>query len=90
VAMGREGLRLDADGRTLLSTDAPVVLRKLEVGEAHLACETHSERVMVLRLQHPAPLGGLEVDGVPRPLGGSGIELSPGIHSIRAMGTGAG
>ena len=90
VAMGREGLRLDADGRTLLSTDAPVVLRKLEIEGEHLTCETHSERVTVLRLQYPAPLGALEVDGAPRPVEDSGIELSPGIHTIRATATGAG
>jgi len=90
VAMGPEGLRMDSDGRTLLSADAPVVLRRLEIGEGQLVCETHSEQVVILRLQVPVSLEGLEVDGSRRPVEGSGIELSPGIHTIRATATGAG
>jgi hypothetical protein len=85
VSMGPGGLRLDADGRTLLASDAPVVLRNLDLGEDHLACDTYSSRPVVLRLQHPAPPGRLVVDGAERAPGASGIELFAGIHTIRAV-----
>jgi neutral trehalase len=84
VAMGPAGLRLDVDGRTLLSTDAPVVLRRLEVGEGEISLETRSNRPIILRLMHPTPLGTLSVDGRDRTPGAGGIALTPGIHTVRA------
>jgi putative isomerase len=87
VAMGPAGLRLDANDRTLLTSDAPVVLRKLEVEEGRLSCETHSTLPLVLQLRHPAPSRAVEVDGARAAETGQGIELSPGIHTIRAVGS---
>lgn len=87
VAMGPGGLRLDADGRTLLASDAPVVLRHVDVAPEHLSFEAHSVLPVVFRLQHPAPFGAVEIDGVPTTRGGEAIELPPGIHTIRAMGS---
>ncbi len=83
VAMGPAGMRLDADGRTLLSTDAPVVLRGLEVGEGEMTFETRSRRPVTLRLRHPAPLGRVSVDGstAADPVA---VDLPPGTHTIRA------
>jgi neutral trehalase len=87
VAMGPSGLRLDADDRTLLTSDAPVVLRRLEVEGGRLSCETHSTFPLVLQLRHPAANRTVEVDGARASGTGEGIELSPGIHTIRAVGS---
>jgi neutral trehalase len=86
VAMGPEGMRLDADGRTVLASDAPVVLRKLELGGDHMGFETHSAVSVALRLEHPTPVRQLEVDGAEVPGGGRSVELSPGVHTVRAVG----
>ncbi|MGW8266893.1 MAG: amylo-alpha-1,6-glucosidase [Longimicrobiales bacterium] len=87
VAMGPGGLRLDADDRTLLTSSAPVVLRRLEVEAGRLTCETHSTLPLTIRLRHPTPLGEVDVDGAPAEREGEAIELSPGIHTIRAVGS---
>jgi len=87
VAMGPNGLRLDADGRTLLATDAPAVLRKMEVAQDWMAFELRSARTLTLRLLHPAPLGEVSVDGRPGIGGGEGLELPAGTHTIRASAT---
>lgn len=86
VAMGPSGLRLDADDRTLLSTDAPVVLRRLEVEDREISFETRSTRSLRLRIRHPAPPGAVSVDGEATPLEAGGVDLTPGAHIVRASG----
>jgi len=88
VAMGPEGLRLDADGRTILASDAPLVLRRLEVGEGILACQTHSDGPVRIRVEHITEPRQIWMDQklvVPR---SEWIDLSPGTHELRiAKGT---
>ena len=87
VAMGPEGIRLDADGRTVLASNAPVVLRKVALEQDRLTFETHSIEPLVLHLQHPAPVRQVDVDGAPASGTGDGIELPPGFHTVWAVGS---
>ncbi len=85
VAMGPDGLRVDADSRTLLATDAPVVLRNLEIEEGRMTFRTNSSDPLRLRLEYPTPTRLVEVDGQPWPGGGESIPLEPGGHSVSAV-----
>jgi hypothetical protein len=80
-------MRLDADGRTVLASDAPVVLRNLELGGGHMGFDTHSVAPVTLRLEHPTSVRQLEVDGVEQPGEGSSVQLSPGVHTVRVLGS---
>jgi hypothetical protein len=81
--MGPGGLRLDADGRTLLATDAPVVLRKLAVGEGELSCEAHSTEGARLRVQHVPEPRRIQVGGDVVAGEGGWIRLPPGRQRVR-------
>jgi len=84
VAMGPDGLRLDADGRTILASSAPLVLRRLEVDDGRLVFETHSSLPVQLRLEHPTPTRVIQVDGTPQVGRGDSVQLDPGLHHVFA------
>jgi len=88
VAMAPGGLRLDRDGRTVLASDAPVVLRNLEITEGSLTCRTHSTAPVVLRVEHPAAPRKVEVDGEIRSPGQPGIPIAPGEHQLKVTEVG--
>ncbi len=83
VAMGPEGLRLDADGRTLLATDAPAVLRNLLVEEGSLSCRIHAATPLSLRAEHPAAPTRVEMDGEEMPARARRVPLPAGHHTLR-------
>jgi hypothetical protein len=83
VAMGAEGLRLYAEGRIVLSSTAPLVLRNLEVNETALSCRTHSARAAELRMEHPAGTFSARLDGEDLQVRDRRVPLPPGRHSLR-------
>ena len=82
MAMGPQGLRLDADDRTLLDSDAPIVLRRVEVEDGRFAFETHSSHPVQVRLEHPTPSRLVTVDGLAVAGGGESVILAPGHHRV--------
>jgi glycogen debranching enzyme len=86
VAMGPAGLRLDADGRTLLASDAPMVLRNLEVGEGSLSCRVHTGSPLVLRIEHPPAPRRVTLDATTLDASSRWIRIPPGAHTLQVGG----
>lgn len=86
VAMGPQGLRLDADGRTLLASDAPVVLRNLELGEGSMAFQSQTHQFVRIRVEHVSDPRTLMVDGDRVTSRHPWIHLEPGPHRVRVEG----
>jgi neutral trehalase len=83
VAMGPDGLRLDAEGRTVLASSVPLVLRELDLKEDTLSCRIHSARAGELRLEHPVPPFSVQLNGEDWPIRDQRIQLPPGRHLLR-------
>jgi hypothetical protein len=83
VAMGPGGLRLDADGRTVLATDAPAVLRNLDLGDRSLSCRIHATGPVRPRAEHPLLPRRIEVDDKSTTPEGPWIRVPPGWHTLR-------
>jgi len=84
VAMGPVGLRLDVDGRTLLASDAPVVLRNLEIDGESLAFQSHAPGPVGIRLEAGAGSGAVRLDGHLVETRDSWISIPPGVHRLEA------
>lgn len=82
VAMAPGGLRVDADGRTVLATDAPAVLRNLEVGDGFLSCRIHTLAPLGFRVEQPTPPRRIEVDHQQQAPQGAWIRIAPGWHTL--------
>ena len=83
VALTPQGLRLDADGRTVLASDAPVVLRGLEATEGLVEFQAHSTGPVGIRVEHVPEPRSVRVDGVPVTPKGVWIRLEAGNHRVR-------
>jgi len=88
VVMGPEGLRIHADGRTLLASSAPLVVRNLMVDEGILSCRTYSPRPQEVRVEHPVGASKVLLDGVEAPLRDRRFTLPFGRHSLLVPGSG--
>jgi hypothetical protein len=83
VAMSPAGIRLDADGRTILASDAPVVLRNLEITEGSLSCRVRTLHPTELRFEHPPIPRSVELDGDPVATPGPAVRVGAGTHLLR-------
>ena len=86
VALGPDGLRVDADGKTLLASDAPVVLRNLELGEGSISFRSRASGPVMLRVEHVQAPRHLWVDGERLTRGDPWIRLDTGIHQVKIRG----
>jgi hypothetical protein len=82
VAMGPEGLRVSVEGKVVLVSSAPLVLRNLEVEAGHLSCAIHSREAMDLRVEHPVRMGEVMVDGERTPVRNRSFRLPEGHHTV--------
>jgi hypothetical protein len=82
VAMGPEGLRLDVDGRTVLGTDSPVVLRNLEVATGLVRCRTRAPHVVRMRVEHVPPPRRVGLDGETTITENRWISIPAGTHEL--------
>ena len=85
VALSPDGLRLDRSGRTILASDAPVVLRHLEVEDGLLSCRTHAPREVKLRVDHVPTPRRIQLDSRPVTPDATWIPLPPGKHELRVQ-----
>jgi len=83
VTLGPRGLRLSMEGRILLSTGEPVVLRNLQVDGEGLSFNIHAPRATGLRVEHPSGSLAATVDGRPVPTDDRRIRLQPGRHDVQ-------
>ncbi len=83
VAMGPEGLRVDADDRTLLASDAPVVLRNLEVGEGSISFQSSASSFVRVRVEHVPEPRHIWMDGEILTQRDPWILLKEGVHRLR-------
>ncbi len=63
LAAGPEGLALRVNGEPILQTDAPAVLRGLEIGPDRLAAEASCDVETSLRIRRAGTRWSVEVDG---------------------------
>jgi hypothetical protein len=82
VSLGSGGLELAVDGRRVLTTDRPAVLRELEVGETRLAARLHCERETELLAHLPGDRFSVEVDGTRSDLEEPRLGLAAGRHRV--------
>jgi len=83
VTLGPGGLRLSMDGRVLISTAEPVVLRRVQVDEGGLSFDLHSLRPTEVRVEHPPAPGEASVDGRPVRMDDRRIQLPAGRHHVQ-------
>jgi hypothetical protein len=83
VAMGPEGMRLYAEGRIVLASSAPLVLRNLEMTETSLSCRIHSARAAELRVEIPSAALSAQLDGADLPVRDRRVQLPAGRHFLR-------
>lgn len=84
VSLGPGGLELAVDGRPLLTTDRPAVLRDLELGEDRWSARVYCEGETELGFALPGESFSVEVDGIRSELEAPRIELAPGRHRVVA------
>jgi hypothetical protein len=83
VAMGPQGLRVDADDRTLLASDAPVVLRNLVVGEGSISFQSNASTFVRIRVEHVPEPRHIWLDGEILTQRDPWILLESGVHRLR-------
>lgn len=86
VALSPRGMRVDVDGRTLLSTDAPCVLREVLLGADSFSCRLHAARGLGLRVEHPPTPRRALVDGQVTAMEGRFLRVPAGRHLLRLEG----
>jgi hypothetical protein len=84
VAVSPRGLLVRCDGWTALRSDAPVVLRHVELDGGRLAADAHALAPVRLRPGFAAACAVL--DGRPAPLDGDALVLPPGRHRFEVQG----
>lgn len=86
LALGPEGLALSLDGRPVLQTDAPTVLRKLRIGPRRLVAEVSCEREVSLRARVDGTRWSVELDGTRWERESPEVRVAPGRSRVEIRG----
>jgi glycogen debranching enzyme len=83
ILLSPEGYRVDVDGKGLLYSTGPLVLRHLEVAVGQISAETLSTEPISLAVNLHASQLHLTIDGRERDVPAQDVRLPAGTHRIR-------